>query len=417
MDATASSSRLERGLQLVKGKAKAFKTVAGDSYFVPSATNAGSGYIVDAIAGRCSCPDFEARGEPCKHVYAVRYFRHELEMPDGSTVVTEAIRVSYPQRWAQYNRAQVEEKSRLQILLGDLCANIAQPPQPMGKPRLPLRDVVYGSCMKVYTTVSGRRASSDLRSCEAAGYMDHAPAYNSVSKYLGKPELRPLLSKLVDESARPFSAIERRFAIDATGFTSPAYVRWYDFKHGEDRRAKQWVKLHAATGVLTNVVTAATVTPGEGEDTSDSSQFIELVERTAKNFQIDDVSADKAYLAHANLAAVERVGGTPIVPFKSNSTPFGSPAWERMYHLFALNRPAFLERYHKRSNVESTFSSIKRKFGPGVRSKTMTAQFNEVLCKVIVHNLSCLVHAIHELEIDPQFWTPPTMPAERRMLP
>jgi transposase len=95
----------------------------------------------------------------------------------------------------------------------------------------------------------------------------------------------------------------------------------------------------------------------------------------------------------------------PYVPFKINSGSAGSAAWERMYHLFSLNRPEFLAHYHKRSNVESTFSAIKRKFGPGVRSKTQAAQFNEVLLKCLCHNLSMLVHAIHELGIEPRFWT------------
>jgi hypothetical protein len=58
MDATASTSRQERGLSLAKGKAKAFRHIAGDVFFVPSQTNAGSGYVVDVTSGKCSCPDY-----------------------------------------------------------------------------------------------------------------------------------------------------------------------------------------------------------------------------------------------------------------------------------------------------------------------------------------------------------------------
>ena len=65
----------------------------------------------------------------------------------------------------------------------------------------------------------------------------------------------------------------------------------------------------------------------------------------------------------------------------------------------------FLAHYHKRSAVESTFSSVKRKFGASVRAKTPAAQMNEVLLKTLCFNLSCVVHAIHELKIDPAFWT------------
>jgi hypothetical protein len=38
-----------------------------------------------------------------------------------------------------------------------------------------------------------------------------------------------------------------------------------------------------------------------------------------------------------------------------------------------------------------------------VRSKNPTAQVNEVLCKALCFNLSMLVHAIHELGIEPSF--------------
>jgi len=54
---------------------------------------------------------------------------------------------------------------------------------------------------------------------------------------------------------------------------------------------------------------------------------------------------------------------------------------------------------------------LKRKFGPSIRSKTPVAQVNEMLCKVICHNLSVLVHSIHELGIAPIFWAE-TAPAQ-----
>ena len=78
-------------------------------------------------------------------------------------------------------------------------------------------------------------------------------------------------------------------------------------------------------------------------------------------------------------------------------------AWRRMFGLFMYRQTEFLSHYHARSNVESAFSAVKRKFGGSVRSKNSTAQVNEVLCKALCFNLSMLVHAIHELGIEPQF--------------
>ena len=124
MDAVAEKVdyRQARGLALVRGKASRIRQIPGDTYLVPSASsNGGAGYVVDMAAGKCTCPDYEERGLPCKYQCPVRYHRHELEMPDGTTVVTETLqvtkRVTYPQDWPAYNRAQCEEK--------DSCADPA----------------------------------------------------------------------------------------------------------------------------------------------------------------------------------------------------------------------------------------------------------------------------------------------------
>jgi transposase len=188
--------------------------------------------------------------------------------------------------------------------------------------------------------------------------------------------------------------------VDSTGFGTAVYRRWFDAKYGKEMSEATWLKAHAMIGTTTNIVTAISVTDSGG---ADSPELPALVASTAQRFKMAEVSADKAYLGHANLAAVEAAGAVPYVPFKSNSRDGGSAAWRRMWAVFLYKQDEFLAHYHQRSNVESTFSAIKRKFGGAVRSKNFTAQVNEVLCKVLCHNLSMLVHAMHELGIEPSF--------------
>ncbi len=124
-----------------------------------------------------------------------------------------------------------------------------------------------------------------------------------------------------------------------------------------------------------------------------------------RGFTVKELTADNAYLSNEILTSVEAAGGVPYIPFKSNSRATGkSDAGRRLWHTFEARNDEFLAHYHKRSNVESAFSSVKRKFGANVRSKALPAQINETLLKCLCHNLSALVHAIHELKIDPSFW-------------
>jgi transposase len=77
--------------------------------------------------------------------------------------------------------------------------------------------------------------------------------------------------------------------------------------------------------------------------------------------------------------------------------------WSKMLAYFHIHREEFLSRYYLRSNVESTFSMIKRKFGDSVRSKLDVAMKNEVLAKLVCHNICCVNQEAHELGIDPGF--------------
>jgi transposase len=71
--------------------------------------------------------------------------------------------------------------------------------------------------------------------------------------------------------------------------------------------------------------------------------------------------------------------------------------------MLRFHRQDFMRAYHKRSNVESSFSAVKRVFGDFVRSKVKTAQINEVLFKILCHNIRQVIFAMFELGIAPTF--------------
>jgi transposase len=295
------------------------------------------------------------------------------------------------------------EKHRFQVLLADLCRGLPNLPQTgSGRRWTPMADMIFASVFKVYTAVSSRRFACDLKDAHERGYLSMLMHSVSVCAYLENPLLTAVLEGLIVRSSLPLKTVETVFAPDSTGFSTSRFVRWYDEKYGGERSGRDWVKAHAICGVVTNIVTAVEIA---GRDANDSPFFKPLVEKTAENFTVKEVPADKAYLSHDNLALVENLGGTAYVPFKSNSGPGeAGTLWGKMFHYFQFRREEFLRHYHQRSNAESTFSMVKAKFGDSVRSKSDVAMKNEVLCKFLCHNIVVVYQSHIELGIEPVFW-------------
>jgi transposase len=385
-----------------------FKLVFADgAWQVPSQTSPSSKYRVTLEPASCTCDDFQLRQKPCKHVIAARLVQERDGGGKVIEIVTDKVpkRPTYRQNWPAYNEAQMTEKNRLQLLLHELCRGIPEPQRPTGKrgpSKTPLADQVFACAFKVYSTFSARRFNCDLRDAMTKGYMSASMHPNKICVFMEGEELTPILHSLIVQSSLPLRAVETVFAPDSTGFSTSRFVRWFDEKYGTERSGHDWVKAHAICGVKTNIVTAVTI---EDRDAGDSPQFKPLVEKTAENFKVEAVGADKAYLSHDNLALVDGLGGAAYIPFKSNSLQGEAGSlWEKMFFYYNFRRDEFLKHYHQRSNAESTFSMVKAKFRDHVRSKTDTAMKNEVLCKFLCHNI-VVVHQSHvELGIEPMFW-------------
>ena len=238
--------------------------------------------------------------------------------------------------------------------------------------------MIFAMAFKVYSTFSGRRFMTDLRDAQAKGYISKLPCYNSIFNYFESEVLTPYLKMLIEESSLPLDTIETDFAIDSTGISACRFFQWVDAKYTDPTlvEKREWVKVHIACGVKTNIVTAVEITDRHAND---SPYFKPLFEATRQNFVVNEVSADKAYLSNGNLLAVVKRAAIPYIPFKTNSVGHKkrqSDLWKRMYHFYAYNTERFMQSYHKRSNVETTFMMIKAKFGDSLLSKTKTAQIN-----------------------------------------
>jgi transposase len=394
-----------RELKALEIAARTKVVCAEGVWIVPAQTTSGSYRVTLGAAPFCPCDDFQLRQQPCKHILAARFVCARDQDGQAPGPSTEAVpkKPSYRQNWPCYNQAQQTEKTRFRELLFDLCRDLPNPAQTgPGRRWTPMADMVFACALKVYTTVSARRFACDLEDAFQFGYLSQLMNSVSVCAYLENHLLTPVLKDLIGRSSLPLRLFETTFAPDSTGFASSRFVRWFDEKYGRERSRHAWVKAHAICGVKTNIVTAVEI---GAADAGDSPFFKPLVEKTAANFTVTEVPADKAYLSHDNLALVQSLGGTAYVPYKANSQAGAADSlWEKMYFYYQYRREEFLTHYHQRSNMESTFAMVKAKFRDDVRSKTEVAMHNEVLCKFLCHNV-CVVHQSHiELGIEPVFW-------------
>jgi transposase len=242
---------------------------------------------------------------------------------------------------------------------------------------------------------------SDLRAAKDNGLIGRAASYNSIFNVLEAESTTAILKAMIEESARPLKAIESHFSVDSSGFSGCKFDRCYDHKWGKYQIQRAWCKAHVMCGSVTNVITAVEIFD---KNTNDGTMLKPLLASTVQRFNVAEVSGDLAYSTHANLQAVVDANAVPLIPFRRNATDGAGGLWAKCFHYFQFKQDEFMARYHQRSNVESTFSMLKRKFGDGVRSKTDTAMKNEVLAKILCHNICCLISAMFELGVDPVFW-------------
>ncbi len=328
---------------------------------------------------------------------------------------------NHDRNWNLYNAYQTEEQVTFLRILNDVVdsLNIRERYRGTGRKPHPMRDMIKCCCIKVYNDFSTRRSNMDILLAHYMGIIGTRPSWNSVIDYFNNPEMPRHLTKAYKKIAALFVDIETCFAIDATGFSTNSQKIWrqsvyqkkdkvsgkVDYRF-DNRLVKDFKKLHIISGYITNVITEARITKGS---THDVRCYDNLMKECAKVFNMKEVAADKAYLSRKSCQTTADLGIDPYIMPKDNVTGLskGYPAWNKMIYFWKKNEPKFREHYHKRSNVESTFGSLKGKFSGFLRNKNEIAQENELLCKVMCHNISMLVRALFELKLDyPDFRNP-----------
>ena len=362
-----------------------------------------------------------------------------IEPPLGSLLLDDATGASsgvdgvvkerrvYTRDWPKYNGAQTHELGDVLELLDDICRLVDEidvqerscRQRGRGRARSPLGVMLFAMVYKAFIGQSARRIQSQLRVLAGAGYMPECgssasvsgsaearkrwvPCFNSINGYYGCEWLTPILLELITMSATAVRSLETDFTMDATGCSTASFARWVDYRTNSELKEHNWVKLHMICGALTNVITRAAVSPS---DMHDNVLFGDLFIETARRFRVRRVTADMAYASRANYEMVRGCGSLLYVPFKSNTAPWvdDGTAWSAALWEFQERHLEFMDTYHQRSNAESTFSALKRKFPSQIRMEAYTGQVNETLCKVLAYNLSGVAREVRMRGVKPDF--------------
>ncbi len=317
-------------------------------------------------------------------------------------------RKTYSQNWSVYSKACSQEKLMFLKILKDAVDYLDLDYEYKGNGRPPVftGDILKCICIKAFHNYSWWRLESELRIAKAMGIIDTVPKKTTLANYAQNPKVISLLHKLYKIISEPLSQIEVYFAADATGISN-AYgnTRWMNIRHTKEeiKHHREYSKLHIISGIKTNCICSAKITKGFAHE---SPHFKSLLDDTAKVFNIKEVSADAGYLSKDNVKAISRAGAVPYIMGKKNTNVPNKNTtsdWGMMLRLWKNHQMYFAEHYHKRSNVESTFGALKRKYGDFVRSKKDESQETEILAKIVCFNASVLAESLLNYDLKVPF--------------
>jgi hypothetical protein len=385
---------------------------------VPSESRTRCSYEVDVVDWTCTCKWFHLyAGKPCKHIEAVR---DKMEADAGRLILEpppahkEAVeprkRKRYPQNDKAYSEARRNEKRHMLPALYTLCDaeglfvpafRDADEVAKRGRPPILTADVVMANYLRFFRDDTSREMSSEYTDAFEKGYLSRDVHDNSVLSYLQDERLTPVLERLITASAKPLIPLEEFFAADATAFSGDRFARWYDVRQGRVTSQHKWVKLQLMCGVHTHVITAAFALHTDGPD---GPHMAELVRRTAAGgFNLMEVSADKGYSSVEAHDIIAAFGAQPYIAFKRVATGWSGGKFGEMFNLFNTDPEGFLDHYHKRSNVETVFSMVERRFGKYLMSRRPISMQNEMLFKLLCHNIGVLIQEMYKHDVEIKF--------------
>jgi hypothetical protein len=245
--------------------------------------------------------------------------------------------------------------------------------------------------------------------------MSRAPGHNTLwraFKLLARPDR---LNSMLDQMAR--RARRRRLikgrvkpiALDSSLFESRHVSRHFERRQkqtaGERRKSRKnrakmanrrrarvvrgLPKLSLAVATASHFILAARATTGGG---ADQAHFAPLLRHARRRATISTAVADAGYDSEANHVAARRdLGVRSIIPPYAGRPGVNPPTGRHRRNMhYRFKRQADKAQYGQRWQAETVNSMIKRNLGSALRARTAPRRRNELLLRVITHDLMIL---------------------------
>ena len=217
--------------------------------------------------------------------------------------------------------------------------------------------------LKEVFKLSFRRVSKLL---EMLGF--NVPSYSALCKMRKRIPL-VLWNKILQMTAKFNSNL---VAVDSTGFnrTNPSF----HYIKRIDRKVMRYIKLSSFLDTRRKKFIALRIRAKPRHDVMDIKHLLN------QRINMKKLIGDSAYDAESIHELAHENGIITVIKPKKNV---------RRGHYRKKQLKNYSERtYHRRSMIESGFSSLKRKYGSSISAKEISTQRAEIYCKVISYNLN-----------------------------
>jgi len=273
-----------------------------------------------------------------------------------------------PLDWTNYDLAQTSEINDMLLLIRDIvtqAANNLDLPDPLERrdPGRPKHNPTNGAKMVLmaqYFGLSNRAAQGYMILFKEKLDLTTTYSYKTIERAYSDMEVRALLEEVFELTHVPIRDLEHEFGPDGTGLSTSSKQN-YEVDRAKDQTGKGYEKIVVMVGLKYKLISSFkyAAKPTDHE----SPYFESLLRETAKRYgRVGLVAGDAAFLSRRNCDLVVSMGGVARFYPKKGSTlrQKGSFAWRRMLEDLVADPQKWLEEYHRRSNVEGCFSTLKR---------------------------------------------------------